>query len=235
MTPRRWQWTGLWAGSALFALVALDFLVGGPVSALDQPTYDRITAWNEAGWPVHWWSEALTKVTAPLQATLVTAAVAAYWWARGQRRLAAWGVGASLVTALAITALKFTFRRELSPMAAGAWYGFSFPSGHTVGAAANLGLLILLAAQYRVNRLGLQGPAAHRTWAVAVACWALLFLVTGIGRILTQMHWASDVFASWGVGLALTCGALLLANIPSAPAAIPGATAAGPHFASRAT
>ena len=229
MTPRQWQWLGVGVGSAVFAFVALDFVLGGPVSQVDRPIYERITAWETAGRPVHWWSEAVTLPTGTLPATLITAAVVVWWWVRGPRRLAYIGAGAGLAALAVITILKQAFRRELTPMAAGAWYGFSFPSGHTVGAASDLGLLILLVAQRRVDRLALHGPMARRTWAVAVGAWVALILLTGVGRILTQKHWASDVIASWGVGVALACGTLLLARIPSRPAAKPGATSAGPH------
>lgn len=235
MTPREWQWSGVAAGTTLFLAITADYLLGGPVSGFDQAIYDRVTAWQASGLPVHWWAEAVTKPAAPLQATIVTVLVIAWWWARGQRRLALWAGGASLVAATVITLLKQGFKRELPPLAAGAWYGYSFPSGHTIGAAANLGILILLAAQLRVDRRQLHGPAASRAWTFAILAWALVTLLTGIGRVLTQRHWASDVLASWGIGTALACGALLLAGIPSAPAAVPGATSAGPHFAERAT
>ena len=235
MTPRTWQWAGVIAGAAVFLAVTADFLLGGPVSGLDQAVYDRITAWQDSGLPVHWWAEAVTKVAAPMEATLVTLVVLAWWWARGHRRLALWAGSTSLVAAAAITILKQGVRRELPPMAAGAWYGYSFPSGHTIGAAANLGILILLGAQLRIDRRGLRGASASRTWRLAVAAWVLVVLLVGVGRVLTQRHWASDVLASWGVGAALACGTLLLARIPSAAASVPGATSAGPHFVERAT
>jgi membrane-associated phospholipid phosphatase len=235
MTPRQWQWAGVIGGTVLFLAITADFLLGGPVSGLDQAIYDRVTAWEESGFPVHAVGEAVTKPAAPLEATVITLAVVGWWWARGQRRLALWAGGTSLVAAALITVLKQGFKRELPPMAAGAWYGFSFPSGHTIGAAANLGILILLAAQLRVDRRGLRGPAAARTWQVATAAWAVVAIAIGVGRVLTQRHWASDVVASWGVGAALACGALLLARVPSAPATVPGATPAGPHFVERAT
>ncbi|HJQ93790.1 MAG TPA: phosphatase PAP2 family protein [Candidatus Thermoplasmatota archaeon] len=235
MTPRQWQGTGVVAGTTLFLAVTADFLLGGPVSGLDQAIYDRITAWQDDGVPVHWWAEAVTRPTAPLEATLITTVVVAWWWARGQRGLALWGGGTGLVAGAVITVLKQGFQRDLPPMAAGAWYGFSFPSGHTIGAAANLGILILFAAQTRVDRRGLMGAAASRTWTLALVAWAMLTLLVGIGRVLTQRHWASDVLASWGIGAALACGALLLARVPSHPATVPGATASGPHPIERAT
>jgi membrane-associated phospholipid phosphatase len=234
MTPRQWQRFGVAAGTALGLLVTVDFLAGGPISALDQGIYDRIGAWEESGLPVHWWAEALTKVAAPAYATAITVAVVAWWWLTGHRRLAYWGAGASAASAVLITLLKQGFQRELPPVAAGAWYGYSFPSGHTIGAAAALGLLVLLGAQRRIDRLQLHGPAARRTWAVAVVAWALLTLVVGVGRILTQRHWASDVLASWGIGTALACGTLLLARIPSSPAPAPEASKPAPPGIRRA-
>jgi undecaprenyl-diphosphatase len=235
MTPRQWQRWGVAIGSGIGLLVTLDFLFGGPVSGLDQAIYDRISAWHDAGLPVHWWGEAATRLLAPDAATAIMTAVVVWWWLRGQRRLASWAAGCGAVSAILITILKQTVRRELPPVAAGAWYGYSFPSGHTIGAAAALGILILLGAQRHIDRRRLHGAAARRTWAVAVTAWALLTVLVGIGRVLTQRHWASDVLASWGIGAALACGTLLLARVPSSPAPVPGATPAGPHFVERAT
>jgi membrane-associated phospholipid phosphatase len=234
MAPRGWQWLGVAAGGVVGLLITLDFLLDGPVSSLDQGIYDRITAWQESGAPVHWWSEAVTKPLSPAYTSAMTTAVVAWWWMRGDRRLAYWGGATSLVVAAVITALKQGVKRELPPVAAGAWYGYAFPSGHTIGAAANLGLLILLAAQRRIDRKKLQGKDAHRTWVVALGAWTVLVVATGVGRILTQRHWASDVFASWGIGVALACATLLLARIPHSSKA-PEAAVHEPLFAGRAT
>lgn len=232
---RRWQWAGLSAGTAAFLAVTVDFLLGGPISGMDRAIYDRVTAWHEAGGAVHWWGEAVSKPASPPYASAITVAVVGWWWVTGPRRYAGWAAGASLAVAALITVLKQSFRRELPPLAAGAWYGYSFPSGHTIGAVANLGILVLLAAQRRIDRRGLRGPRARRTWVIAVTVWAVLGLVQGIARILSQRHWASDVVASWGLGVALVCATFLLAGVPSTPASAPGARSAGPHFVERAT
>jgi hypothetical protein len=79
---------------------------------------------------------------------------------------------------------------------------------------ANVGLIVLLTAQVVVDRRNLAGDDARRCWRWALAGWAVVALVMGLARILSQRHWASDVYASWAVGLALACGILLLARVP---------------------
>ncbi|MBU3078430.1 phosphatase PAP2 family protein [Sphingomonas quercus] len=76
--------------------------------------------------------------------------------------------------------------------------GFSFPSGHSEGAAAlALGLALYLA------------PPRWRGWAVAAA---LLFMtLVGLSRVALGVHWPSDVLAGWceGAGFALIVRATL--------------------------
>jgi undecaprenyl-diphosphatase len=217
-SARRWQWRGLVAGSAAFLWVAFDDRMHGPLFRADARVYDRVSAWDAAGYPVHALGEAVSRPASVPWAIALTALAAVAWWLLGARRWAVWAAASGLAVAAAITLLKQGFRRELPPLAAGAWYGYSFPSGHTVAAVANVGVLFLLGAQVRVDRRRLGPARARATWRWAVAAWAALSLATGVARILTQRHWASDVYASWGLGTALACATLLLARIP-APAA----------------
>lgn len=199
-----------------------DVRFHGPLSALDQPTYDGVTGLQAHGVPANWLGDIVSTPVSVPWAVAITVGVVLWWMRIGERRMAAWAAGSGLVVGAAIFGLKESIQRELPPRAAGAWYRFSFPSGHTISATGNVGLLILLTAHVLVHTRGLGAEAARRTWHWAVALWAAWSLVMGIARILSQRHWATDVYASWGVGLALACGVLLLARVPG-PAAAPRA------------
>lgn len=62
--------------------------------------------------------------------------------------------------------------------------GFSFPSGHTVGAFALAGVLLF----------------ASRNWPLRVIA-PLLAIAVAVSRVLAFRHWLSDVTASAGIGL----------------------------------
>ncbi|WP_459546214.1 phosphatase PAP2 family protein [Nocardia sp. X0981] len=71
----------------------------------------------------------------------------------------------------------------------------AFPSGHSVGSAAVLGVLAML---YWVR-------TGHRRTAHVVVGSALVFVVlVGLSRIYLGVHWATDVLVGW------LCGALLV-------------------------
>lgn len=68
----------------------------------------------------------------------------------------------------------------------------SFPSGHTLGSTAVVGVLAALVV------LSPRGPVA-RGAAVAVA--ALFAVAIGLTRIYLGVHWTTDVLAGWSIGL----------------------------------
>jgi len=71
---------------------------------------------------------------------------------------------------------------------------YSFPSGHTLNSAVLLGLVILLAVPLIPGRV-------HRLGVIAGA--VLLAVGIGLSRVYLGYHWASDVFASWLIAIAL--------------------------------
>lgn len=82
------------------------------------------------------------------------------------------------------------------PRPAGAWLaaanGYSFPSGHTVGAVLFYGLLAYLGARMVTRR------AAERYLYIAL-CIAIV-LAAGMSRVYLGVHFASDVLAGWIAG-----------------------------------
>lgn len=206
---QRWMLGGLVIGLAGFAVVATDDALHGPFYHADVPVNDAVSWMQANGWPAHAAGNALTQLGNAWTVTAVVAVAAVAMWVAHQRALAAWAVGIALATTLAVAVLKDIFQRARPAVAVA--HGYSFPSGHTLAATAALGSTILLATEaYRRRR----GPGPHRLtprrlWAGSLALAAVVSGLTGIGRVLAQQHWLSDVVASWCLGLALAGGLLL--------------------------
>lgn len=70
--------------------------------------------------------------------------------------------------------------------------GFAFPSGHTMGSAIGVSVLLLVF-------LPVLAPRWRRP---AVAAGALFALAVGLSRIVLGVHWVSDVVGGWLLSLA---------------------------------
>jgi undecaprenyl-diphosphatase len=73
----------------------------------------------------------------------------------------------------------------------------SFPSGHALAGMSLYPLLGWIALRSR--------PRGQ--WA-GFACGVLVGVFIGLGRLYLGVHWPSDVLAGWGLGLALSLGAI---------------------------
>lgn len=86
-------------------------------------------------------------------------------------------------------------------------HGGSYPSGHSMGAAALAVSLALVVAGFRTL------PRAAGRWAaVAAACWILLMMWS---RTALHVHWLSDTIAGAVLGL---CVAIIVRRIWFGPA-----------------
>ena len=82
---------------------------------------------------------------------------------------------------------------------------FSFPSGHAVASLLLAGILVFVLWR-SVRRVRARLAVLFVAGAVVVA--------VGLSRVYLGVHWASDVIASWSLGLAwlsVTCGCYLMA------------------------
>ena len=221
MMARTWQWIGFGLGLAVFLSFFLDVQLHGPMSKADQGAYDMVTRWQAQGFPANAIGDTVTLPVSVLWAVIITVVTTLAFWFLRDRRMAFWAGASGLVAGAAIYALKQSIQRPLPPRVAGAWYEWSFPSGHIISAVANVGFLWLLTAQVVVDLRGLEGRQAKRAWAWGIAAWVTWAVVMGLARILSQAHWAADVYASWAVGLAVACGVLLVARLPWPPGLYP--------------
>jgi undecaprenyl-diphosphatase len=196
--PRRYLFLAL-IGTTLFAVLALLVASDSAIVRLDrwistgcyQFIIDRPT--------VHTFFRNITDLGAGRAPTLVGSfTVIVLLIRREWFRASIWAAG-QLVVSRIIGVMKTQFERKRPDFAD--IDGFSFPSGHSFGAAvvyALLGLLVLRVWSQSRSR-----------WVWASVVWALIPLV-GLSRIMLGVHYFSDVLAGIGLGLgwAFWCVAL---------------------------
>ena len=182
-------------GGALFALALLAVTTKTGIAAWDQPVHDWFVAQRSGS--VTWLWESVTTLSSPTYLTIIGVVFAALW-AVVRREI--WRPGL-LMAAMAFTvALSYVIKHLVArprPPAADFMMGpddaFSFPSGHTLGAAVfilSLGYLLLSRRSTTVRRT-----------AVVIAAVVLIPAVA-ISRLYLGYHWLSDVCASVALAIA---------------------------------
>jgi undecaprenyl-diphosphatase len=191
---------------ALIAAAAL--LLGGPQTRVD-PTL--LAAFAEPALVPA--ARLLTHLGDGLTVIAASVAAAGLLLARGHRRRAILLLAILASERLLVEAMKAGFDRA-RPDVAGRQvtvHNLAFPSGHSANAMAIWLAVALLAT----------GPQWRRP---AVALALAVAFVTGLCRLILQVHWPSDVVGGWAFGAAWT---LLLVQLfgtaPSAPPITPNA------------
>ena len=151
------------------------------------------------------WMELLSWVGGPLCAPPICLGCALGFWRKHQRRAALLLVNSMLGSAILDTVLKLHFHRLRPevPWSLVTEHSYSFPSGHSVAAAALYGTLL-----YLLLRL------LHAWWVRGLACGIALAMALGIGysRVYLGAHWPSDVLAGYCCGL-IWVGSLMGADL----------------------
>jgi len=186
---------------ALVVLVAL--LLGGPQSRADPQVLALFI--DPALVPAARFLTHLGDVVTVLAAALLAAGWLLF---RGHRRRAILLLVIVASERLLVEAMKNVFDRA-RPDPLGhevAVHNLAFPSGHSANAMAGWLAIALLATSPRLRL-----PAIALALAIA--------LVTGLCRLILQVHWPSDVAGGWAFGAAWTL--LLVRLFGTAPAAAP--------------
>lgn len=81
--------------------------------------------------------------------------------------------------------------------------GFSFPSGHALGATIFFGFLLFII---------LQNNKKHWIKLVFSALLPLLILAIGFSRVYLGVHWVTDVIAGWVIGAVILAGMIKIVS-----------------------
>lgn len=184
----------LTAGAVPFLVLSLLVLRNwAPLLVFDGEVADDLNEVANRWPPVLEVFRAVTTLGGNATAVYVFVLAAAFWWIRGQRRLAAYvavtGVGLAVLVPLT-KALVDRARPVVEMPVADTPVNASFPSGHAMVAVVTWGMLaiVLLPAVRR----------GVRVWLVAAA--VLVVVAVGFSRLVLGVHFVSDVVAGWALG-----------------------------------
>ncbi len=136
----------------------------------------------------------ITTVGGGLGMSVLVAALLVLLVRRGKKRWAVYLAATSLGGALLDQLLKYHYMRarpDMKEALLGA-KGYSFPSGHAMGATVILGATAYLAAR---------AIGGWRNKSAVLAAFATLALAIGLSRIYLGVHWVSDVAAGFAAGI----------------------------------
>ena len=171
------------------------------------------SAWLEAGhrysvahpgWATTW--NGFCTVLGPTAFRLLTLIVIVVSLVRRNFRVALFLVVSVELTGLITEIVKYVANRPRPASAVVSSPSTSFPSGHAFGVMA--GVLALLTVVLPVIHRSL------RVWLIALG--VLTVIAIGIGRVVLNVHYPSDVVAGWALGYAYFVACLLLVP-PSRP------------------
>jgi undecaprenyl-diphosphatase len=156
------------------------------------------------GWVTAW--NVFCTVLGPTAFRLLTLVVIIFSLVRRNLRVAFFLVISVELTGLITEIAKYAADRPRPVTALVSAPSTSFPSGHALGVM--VGVLALLTVVLPVMRRPL------RAWLVAFG--SLIVIAIGIGRVVLNVHYPSDVVAGWALGYAYFVVCLLMVP-PSRP------------------
>ncbi len=200
---RQLTWSVVIALGGGFALWSVLRVVGA-LDPLDRALLPgRITTRSALGQIL----EAASLVLHPAILFIVVLGIAAWCWARRLRRLALALAASVVVGWVGYELLKLVFHqpRPTSGFSDVLTYaGYSYPSGHVVGATIAAATVVTLATAQRRSTLSI--------WVIRIGGGLFVALV-GLDRLLLRHHWFSDLVGGALFGGLVLATALLVAGI----------------------
>lgn len=184
-------YTLMWIGYASqwnwLATMDSSWLNGGHRYSVAHPGW--ATAWN-----------VFCTVLGPTAFRLATLIVIILSLLRRNVRVALFLVISVELTGILTETAKYAANRPRPATALVSAPSTSFPSGHAFGVM--VGVLALLTVVLPVVRRPL------RAWLIALG--ALIVITIGVGRVVLNVHYPSDVIAGWAIGYAYFVACLLM-------------------------
>lgn len=165
------------------------------------------------GWVTAW--NVFCTVLGPTVFRMVTLIVIIFSLVRRNVRVALFLVISVELAGILTEIAKYAANRPRPATALVTAVSTSFPSGHAFGVM--VGVLALLTVVLPVVRRAL------RAWLIALG--ALTVILIGVGRVVLNVHYPSDVIAGWAIGYAYFVACLLVVP-PSRPVTVTDETPA---------
>jgi membrane-associated phospholipid phosphatase len=196
------MWIGYASNWAWLATIDSSWLEAGHRHAVDHP--GRVIAWNT-----------FCTVLGPTAFRLLTVVVIVFALVRRNVRVAMFLVISVELSGIITEIAKFAVSRPRPVTALVTAPSTSFPSGHALGVM--VAVLALLTVALPVVRRSL------RAWLVGLG--ALTVIAIGVGRVVLNVHYPSDVIGGWAFGYAYFVACLLIVP-PSRPVTVTDETPA---------
>ena len=217
MTPQKGRLTVSAAlAVAVYALMWIGYaLQWNWLTAIDSSLLDIGYRYSVAhpGWVTAW--NVFCTVLGPTAFRLMTLAVIIFSLVRRNLRVAFFLLISVELSGLITEIAKYAANRPRPATALVSAPSTSFPSGHAFGVM--VGVLALLTVLLPVMRRPL------RAWLVALG--VLIVIAIGVGRVVLNVHYPSDVVAGWALGYAYFVVCLLIIT-PSRPVTVTDETPA---------
>jgi undecaprenyl-diphosphatase len=195
-------WVGYASKWAWLATIDASLLNAGHRYAVDHPGW--VTAWD-----------VFCTVLGPTAFRLLTLVLIVFALVRRNLRVAMFLVISVELTGIITEIAKYAASRPRPSTALVTASSSSFPSGHALGVMA--AVLALLTVGLPVVRRPLRG------WLIALG--AVVVIAVGVGRVVLNVHYPSDVIAGWAFGYAYFVACLLMVP-PSRPVTVADETPA---------
>jgi len=178
-----------------FLAIVFDLLGSAPLVAADPRVSALVEAFRAPELTRFMWMG--TVVGGTVSTIFFTAGIALLLWAWSRREAATQLVLTVATGSAAVAVAKLLFHRQRPPAANALIISpssYSFPSGHSMsGVVMFITLAIVLIPVLHT----LRGRFMTGVVCTAIALWI------GLSRIYLGVHWATDVYASWCLGLAI--------------------------------